>query len=154
MVTSEGNRTQEFQSGSVTEQHLPEQRVSVSVRDPFWFMSLVASGATIASMWGLSALVLSIIGLSGVLPMYLLPVAGIVLGASFLMLGMVDIAWARMFRFPEHENSRDRILFFSGVSAVLIAGFIAVILNILNFLGDVRFVAVGVILDGTQLALA
>ena len=57
-----------------------------------------------------------------------------------------------MFRFAEHENSRDRIVFFSGVAAVLIAGLATVILGILNFvLGDLRFVTVAVILLGLGL---
>ena len=47
----------------------------------------MVAGATIGSMWGLSALVLAILGLSGVPPMYMLPMAGIVLGLAFLMLG-------------------------------------------------------------------
>ncbi len=67
------------------------------------------------------------------------------------MLGTVNIAWARMFRFPEYETSRDRIVFFSGVAAVLIAGLGTVIPNILNYLGDLRFVAAAVILLGLGL---
>ena len=123
------------------------------MRDPFWFLSLVVAGATIASMWGLSALVLAIIGLSGVLPMYMLAVAGIVLGAAFLMLGAVGSAWARMFHFQEHDTPRDRIVSVSGVAAVLLAGLVAVVLSILNFafLADVRFGAVAVIALGLGL---
>ena len=58
-----------------------------------------------------------------------------------------------MFRFAEHETSRDRIVFFSGVAAALIAGLAAVVLGILNFafLGDVRFGAVAVIVLGLGL---
>ena len=95
-------QTQAFQAPAeaVAEQAQAETAsLRFDIRDPFWFMSLVVAGATIASMWGLSALVLAILGLSGVLPMYMLPVAGIVLGLAFLMLGAVGTAWARMFRF-------------------------------------------------------
>jgi len=138
---------------AVAEQPQAEQRASIALRDPFWFMSLVVAGATIGSMWGLSTLIVSILGLSGVLPMYMLPVAAIALGLAFLMLGAVGTAWARMFGFAEHETSRDRTVFLSGLAAVLIAGFFAVVLGILNFvfLGDARFVAVAVIALGIGL---
>ena len=51
MIASESNRVQSsttasqaYPSEAAAEQHLPEQLVSVSIRDPFWFMSLVAAG--------------------------------------------------------------------------------------------------------------
>ncbi|MHB1038675.1 MAG: hypothetical protein ACYC0Y_28970 [Pirellulales bacterium] len=134
---------------------LAEQPMPLAVRDPLWFTSLVVAGATMGSMWGLSVLVLSILGLAGVLPMYILPVAGIVLGVAFLTLGAVGTAWARLFRFDEQENSRDRVMFSSGVATVLIAGIAAVGLGILNFafLGDVRFTAATVIVLGLSLLL-
>ena len=85
--------------------------------------------------------------------MYTLPTAGIVVGLAFLTLGAIGASWVRMFRFAEHATSRDRIVFFSGVAAVLIAGLAAVVLSILNFvvLGDTRFVAIAVILLGLGL---
>jgi hypothetical protein len=167
MVTSESNRvqssttapferqTQTFQPtpGGVAQQPRAEEPVSVPMRDPFWFMSLVVAGATIGSLWGLSALVLAILGLSHVLPTYILPVTAMVLGFAFLMLGAVGAAWTRMFRFPENETSRERIVFSSGVAAALLAGLAAVVLGILNFvaLGDTRFGAVAVIALGMGL---
>jgi hypothetical protein len=165
MVTLESNRTQPSTTApyerqtvqptaeAVAEQPQAEQRTSIAVRDPLWFVSLVVAGATIGSMWGLSTLIVSILGLSGVLPIYMLPVAGITLGMAFLMLGTVGTAWARMFGFAEHETSRDRLAFLGGLAAVLIAGLFAVVLGILNFvfLGDARFVAVAVIALGLGL---
>ena len=96
---------------------------------------------------------LAILGLSGVLPIYMLPVAAIVLGLAFLSLGTVNRAWACMFGLAERATSRDRIVFFSGVAATLIAGFAALVLGILNFafLGDARFGAVAVIILGLGL---
>jgi hypothetical protein len=167
MVSSESSRTQPsattpyerkaqtFQppAEAVAEQPRAEHRLSIPLRDPLWFMSLMVTGATIASMAGLTAVVLAILGLSGVLPAYMLPVAGIVLGLAFLTLGAVGVAWARMFRFVEHETSRDRLVFSGGLAAVWTAGLAAVVLGILNFafLGDVRFAAVAVILLGLGL---
>ncbi len=98
MVTSESNRaqspamapferqTQVFQPAAeaAVKQPPSEQRESIFLRDPLRFMSFVVSGATIGSMWGLSAVVLAILGLSGVRPIYMLPVAGIVAGLAFL----------------------------------------------------------------------
>jgi hypothetical protein len=168
MVTAaESNRTQSSTTGPferqtqpfppsvepVTAQPRVDEPVSVHLRDPFWFMSLVVAGATVGSMWALSAMVLAILGMSGVLPAYMLPVAGIVLGVAFLMLGAIGAAWARMFRFAEHETSRDRSILLSGVAATLIAGLVAVVLGLLNFvfLGDARFIAVAVIVLGLGL---
>jgi hypothetical protein len=120
------------------------------VRNPLWFLSLVVSGATMAALWGLSTVVLSILGLAGVQPTYMLPVDGIVLGVAFLMLGTVGIVWGRMFRFPAREVSRGRFLFSSGVTAVLIAGIAAIVLNVLYFVfpTDIRFAATAVIVLG------
>lgn len=164
MVTSESNRTQSsvtspferqtqaFQqpAEAVAAQPIAEHGAIVSLHEPYWFMSLMVAGATIASTFGLGAVVLAILGLSGAAPQYMLPVAAMVSGLAFLMLGSVDTAWARMFRFPEHETSRDRIVIFSGHTAVLIAGLAAVVLSILNFafLGDVWFSAVAIIAMG------
>ena len=67
-------------------------------------------GSDRASMWGLSALVLAILGLSGVLAMYMSPVAGIVLGVAFLMLGGVGAAWAACSASPNTRLS-GRIVF-------------------------------------------
>lgn len=117
-------------------------------------MSLVVSGATIGSMWGLSTVILAILGLSGVQTIYTLPVAGIVLGLAFLALAGVGTAWSRMFQFAEHESSRDRIIiFFSGVAGAFIAGLAAVVPGVMNFvfLGDARFGAVAVIALGLGL---
>ena len=170
MVTSEGNRVQSpamapferqaaaFQPVAETAESTARQSQSEPwgasvLRDPVWFTSLVVSGATIGSLWGLSALILAILGLSGVAAVHILPVAGIVLGSAFLMLGAVDVAWARMFGFPEHGTSRKRIVLFGGAAAVSIAGLAAVVLSILNFamLGDPRFAAIAVILLGAGL---
>ena len=167
MVTLESNRAQSptstpferqaqaFQPSAegTAKQPQAEQRAPICLRDPLRFLSLVVAGATIGSMWGLSASVLAVLGLSGAAPMYTLPAAGIVVGLAFLTLGAIGTSWARMFRFAEHATSRDRIVFFSGVASVLIAGLAAVVLSILDFmlLGDVRVVAIAVILLGLGL---
>ena len=69
-----------------------DERVSVTIRDPFWFLSLIVAGATATSLGGLGASILAIFGLSGVLTAYMVAVASIVAGVTFLMLAWVDAA--------------------------------------------------------------
>jgi len=166
MVTAENNRTQSsvtsferqtetFASpAEVTAAPFEvEQPPANPSHDATHFTSLVVAGATIGSMWGVSAIVLAIIGLSGVAPAYMSSVAGITLGLAFLMLGGVARAWARRFQFAEHESRWGQIGFSGGVPAVLIAGFIAIVLSILNlmFLVGPRLGAVAIILLGLGL---
>jgi hypothetical protein len=152
MVTSESNRTQasvtspfarQTQSGplpaeAVAERPAVEQKAEEKevfpVRYPIRFTSLVAAGATIGSLWGLSVSLLAILGLSGVAVAYMSPVAGIALGSSFLVLAGVDLAWAGMFRIAGIEKPRERVVFTGGVAAVLIAGCIGIITGILNLM--------------------
>ena len=111
------------------------------------------SGATIASIFGLSAVVLSIIGLSGVVPAWLWPVAAIVAGAAFLALAAIDAMWAHVFGFPQGMAARERTVFSTGLSANSIAGIAAVVLGILNlaYFGDIRFAAIAAIVLGIGL---
>ena len=110
---------------------------------------------TIGSLWALSASVLAILGLSGVLSVYMFPVAAIALWAAFLMLGAVGMVWARMVRFAEYEASADRGVFFTGAAAVLIAGITGIVLGILSlvFLAAGQLAAVAVIVLGAGLLL-
>ena len=102
---------------------------------------------------GLTALVLAILGLSGALPTYMLPVAGVVLGLALLVLGAMGAVWARMFGFAEHETSRERIILSGSVAAVSIAGLAGVVVSLLSFasLGDLRIGALAVIVLGLGL---
>ena len=137
------------------EQREAESRLFVSIREPFWFMGLLASGATVASMWGLGALVLAIVGLSGVFAAQILPVTVIVLGLAMLGLGATAATWVRMFRFSKHQGSRRRIGVLVGVASAVIAGLVGVVLGILNlvFLGALQFGAVAIIVMGAGLLL-
>lgn len=159
MATTEAERTQETGEAYELRREVAaaaEERASIIIRDPFWFTSLVVSGATAASLLGIGTLVLSIFGLSGVLATHLAPVAGIVAGAAFLTLAGVDAAWGRMFRFLEHEKHetrRDRIAVSSSTGAVLLAGIATIILGILNlvFLANPRFMGIAVLAMGIGL---
>jgi hypothetical protein len=120
------------------------------VREPFLSLSLIVSGATIGSMWALCAVVLAILGLIGVPPVYMFSVAGIALGAAFLTLAMVGMAWARMFRFAEHGNVWQRNIVAGGLAVVFVAGLAAIALDILSLvflapqvLGGVSIIVLG-----------
>jgi hypothetical protein len=113
-----------------------EDRRSFLAEEPLLFLSLVVTAATLGSVAGLIAIILAIVGLSGVLPASLFAVAGIVLGAGFLTLGAVGLVWAHMFRL-EAKHSWDRTDFLMGagaVLAILIAGLAGSILSLLNLL--------------------
>jgi hypothetical protein len=168
MVTSESNRGQtataappfERQTQIVSpsseapaQQPRAEERRQAPWRDPLWFMSLVVAGATIGSMWGLGTLVLAILGLSGVATIYTLPAAAMVVGLAFLTLGGIDRLWAGMFPFAEGETRRDRLIFTSGVWAVLVAGLVGMIVGVVNLthFTDPRFIGLGAIVLGLGL---
>lgn len=130
-------------------------REPLFVREPFWFLSLIVAGATMAAMWGVGAAVLAILGLCAVTPQYMLPVAGLVLGVGFFKLGTMDIAWERMFRFTDRQAAGAWRAYYGGTVAVLAAGVVAIVLGIVNlvFLADVRLAAVAVIAMGVGLFL-
>ncbi len=173
MVASEGNRTQSsFTTESVTSQYnrpaaAPRAPVETAepgrlqpsnpilVREPFWFLSLIVAGATIASMWALGAAAVAILGLCFIVPQYMLPIAAIVLGLGFTQLAETDIAWERMFRFTDRQAADFWRTYYGGATAVLAAGVAAIVLGILNlvFLADVRLAAVAVIAMGAGLFL-
>jgi hypothetical protein len=152
--TSYGRETQTIPPSvePVTEPGVIQERV-LSPHEPLLFLSLVVTGATLGATLGLSTLVLTILGLSGVLTAIMLPVSGITLGAAFLMLGAVDIAWNRMFRFDESETSWQRTVLSSGVAVILTAGIVAIVLSVVNLtvLTAVRFTAVAIIVLGLAL---
>jgi len=167
MITKENDRTQTAVSSSferqtqtsqppaeaAAEQPRAFEQPSLPLRDPLHFTSLVVAGSTMAAMFGLGALVLSILGLSSVAMIYVSPAAAIVLGCGFLMLAGVGSSWARMFGFAERPVARDRTAFFGGAAAVTIAGIAAVVLGILSlmFLAGPRFGAAAVIVLGLGL---
>jgi hypothetical protein len=171
MVTSESNRTQSsvtspfarqtpsypLPAEAVTERPAVEEKVEqkevLTVRFPIRFTSLVTAGATIGSMWSFSASLLAILGLSGVAPTYMAPIAGIVLGLSFLVLAGIDIGWSGMFRITGIEKPRDRVVFSGGIATVLVAGCLGIILGILSlmYFGGTWFGAVAVMFLGLGL---
>jgi hypothetical protein len=154
-TTSYERETQPFPSSvqPVTEQTPVQETPALSAREPLSSLTLIVTGATIGSIAGLSSLVLGIVGLSSVLPMHMLGVSGIVLGAAFLMLGIVDIVWARMFRFTEPNESWSRGLLFTDATVLLIAGIVAIVFSGLNlmFLTAERFSAAAIIVMGLGL---
>ena len=103
----------------------------ISVRHPLWSMSRIVARATVASLLGLGAFVLAVIGLSDVAPLHMLAAGGILLAAGFFALSAIDEAWGRMFGFPQHATMQDRTVYFGGMTAALGTGLAALVLSIL-----------------------
>ena len=171
MVTSEGNRVQSpamapferqaaaFQpvaetAESTARQSQSEPRGASVLRDPVWFTSLVVSGATIGSLWGLSPRSWPFSACRAWRRSIFCRWP-----ASFLGSGISHAAARSMSPGPACSDSpnmerRGSGSCFSAAPAVVsIAGLAAVVLSILNFamLGDPRFAAIAVILLGAGL---
>jgi hypothetical protein len=163
MVTLENNRTQssvadpfdrpkssESQAEAGAEDVRSEPYELITLRRSIWSVSDVVARATMASMFGLSAVALTILGLTGILAQTMLPVAGIVLAAAFAALATVDVAWGRMFGFLNRATSWERMMCLSGLAAAASAAIAAMVLCVLNlvFPADLRLSAVAIILLG------
>jgi hypothetical protein len=168
MVTSESNRgqsvtasppferqTQEFAATPEAPAWQPkaEERPPATAPASLWNMSLVVAGATMGAMGALGAVVPAILGLSGVAPLYMLPVAAIVLGLAFFILAGIGRRWAFMFPFAEHETRQERRFFSFGFFALLIAGLAGIILGIFNlaYVSGARFGALTAVVLGLGL---
>jgi hypothetical protein len=169
MVTTEGNRTQPSMKSTyerpaqafrpapetVAESRTAEEVEALRFRDPLRFTSLIVSGATAGSLAAFGGLVLAVLGLSGVAPAYVSPVAGILLGLALVMLAGVHWARARMFDYALRESRRDWIVFLSGVIGLTIAGFVGIVASIVNvgFVVGAEFGGVAVIVLGLGLLM-
>jgi hypothetical protein len=164
MIVSESNRVQSsappaFERKPAAESVVPEKEAArvaepmlAQPHDPIHLTSMVVSGATMGAIAGIGTLVLAVVGLSGVAPAYLAPIAVVMLGLAFLLLGGIDLAWFCMFNFAESE-SREHLLFRRGVVIALVAGLAGVILGLLNlvFFIGAWFTAIAVIVLGVGL---
>jgi hypothetical protein len=143
MVTLEANRPQTGAASSFQRQpsaenqslEVEEQKVSVSgtrlsLPEPLFAHGIVAFGATIASIYGLAAVVLTILGLSGVLPATMTAVATIVVGLSLAFFGRTALASARLGRM--HLGLWRQLRFWGGVISLGLAGLTGVVLGILG----------------------
>ncbi|MFZ1932593.1 MAG: hypothetical protein WCB27_17015 [Thermoguttaceae bacterium] len=153
--TTYERETQPFQPAteSVTEQYAPQATTLPAGREHLLPLSLIVSDATVGVIGGIATLILTIIGLSGLVPAYLLGVSCIVVGATFLMLAASGITWARMFRFGQRQETWNQILLRMGVFAAIAAGFAGITLGILNlvFPALVSLTAISVIALGAGL---
>lgn len=102
------------------------------------------------------ALVLTLIGLSGIYPMFMLPIATIAIGAAFLIEGVaISSRFARLLA----ETSRDRLEraeFSAGLTSQYLGGAAGVVLGILSLLGvyPMVLVPVALIVFGATLLLS
>jgi hypothetical protein len=114
------------------------------VRRSIWSLSLVVAGTTMASMWGLAAVVLGIVGLSGFEASAAAFTATLLLGLGFLTLGYTG----RMSHFFVHSRGSDTrwsaTALGSGTSLAWFAGFSGVILGIAGLVFSTAFSLLGV----------
>jgi hypothetical protein len=101
------------------------------------------------SIAGIAAVVLSILGLAGLYPAVMIPVATLALGAAFLFEG-----WALGFRYS-HALWQARLQYAHGMTTEFLAGAVSITLGILSLLGVLPVVlpAVAVIVFGSALLL-
>jgi hypothetical protein len=114
------------------------------VRRSIWTLSLVVAGTTMASMWGLGAVVLGIVGLSGFEASAAAFTATLLLGLGFLTLGYTG----RMSHSFVHSRSTDNrwsaTALGSGTGLAWFAGFSGLILGIVGLVFPTAFSLLGV----------
>ncbi len=97
-------------------------------------MEVESSGAAVEAVGGLGVIVLSILGLIGLAPDYLGPIAGIVFGVSVLTQGTAIAAeHASLFSKVAGTSFRE-IELGSGMTAEIMAGGAAIVLGVLSLL--------------------
>jgi hypothetical protein len=114
------------------------------IRQSIWTLSLVVSGATKASMWGLGAVVLGIIGLLGFVPATMAFTATLLLGLGFLTLGYTGwLSHAHVHSRGVGSRWSSRALW-NGVLLAWLAGFVGVVLGIAGLVSSTAFSLLGV----------
>jgi hypothetical protein len=107
------------------------------VRTQQHMKELTLGGSSSAMLGGAAALVLSIVGLAGVAPHYLLSIAGIALGAGVLFEGgFIASEYGRILDLGGTETSA-KVELGGGLSGEALAGIAAIVLGILSLLGIV-----------------
>ena len=118
-------------------------------------MEVVTSGSMIEATGGFAAVVLSILSLANILPMYLIPIATLVIGIGLLFEGGA-VAF-RYWRLPD-EISAGRwasMELAGGMIAEFVAGITGVVLGVLAILGFIPLIlaTVSVLVFGGALVL-
>ena len=107
------------------------------MRTPQQLKELTLGGSSSAMLGGAAALILSILGLAGVAPHYMLSIASIALGAGVLFEGgFIAAEYGRILNLGGAETSA-RVELAGGLSGEALAGIAAIVLGILALLGVV-----------------
>lgn len=104
----------------------------VSNRNIFFEATIGRSAA--ATSGGAAAIVLSILGLAGIYPMFMLPVATLAIGVAFLFKGAAVVAdYTKALRHTD-AGTLEQAEFSGGMSAEILAGAAGIVLGILGLL--------------------
>jgi hypothetical protein len=95
----------------------------------------VASGSSVEALGGAAAVVLGILGLSGVFPLYLAPIAVIAVGGALLLEGAAIASRFGGLLSALTDGRTGEISLAGGVSTGFIAGATGIVLGILSLLG-------------------
>lgn len=117
----------------------------------------VVGGSTSEALGGGAAVVLTILGLSGVVPDFMVSIAAIVLGVALLFQGgFVAAEFRRVLSASESESRLQEAELGSGLGTEVIAGGAAIVLGILALLGleTQILISVSTIVLGTGILLA
>lgn len=115
----------------------------------------MTAGSTVEALAGAAAVVLAIVGLSGIAPTFMPAIAAIVVGAALIAQAGFFAAEAREVEASEHLGSTQKFEFEGGISAEALAGGVAVVLGILALLGigAETLVSISAIVIGAALIL-
>lgn len=117
----------------------------------------VVGGSATEALGGGGAIVLAILGLSGVVPTFMIAIAAIVLGVALLFQGgAVATEYRRIMNASETSERVEKMELGGGLGAEVLAGGAAIVLGILALLGleSVILVSVSNIVLGTGILLA
>jgi hypothetical protein len=117
---------------------------------------VVSGGSMVEAVCGLGGVVLAIVGLAGLLPMYLLAIASIAVGVAFLCEGgAIAARWSNLLRMEGGTTSEETELG-SGVGVEVLGGIAGIVLGILALLQLVplTLMAVAAIVFGATLLIS
>ena len=126
--------------GGEKEKIMPELREQTPVRsymdqpEKEKTLEFISGGASIEALGGIGVVVLAILGLAGVLPMYLMAIATIVAGAA-LLFGDGLMASRTAYLRSHAANEAKYAELTGGMSAEFLAGAAGVVLGILGLIG-------------------
>ncbi len=135
-------------------EHQTETTVSAPPQKEREVAKLTAGGFGFETLLGAGAVVLGILGLVGVLPLYMAAISAIGLGGAFLIES--GVFGAALSKARSYESRRERTVLGSGVTIQALAGATGVVLGILALIGfaELPLLAISAIVFGGSLLIS